>query len=79
MDLLNHDLAHEFPQYLDKLRQLKKTDTHFAKLFAEYDEDDHAIKKYELGGAVISDDALEVLKKNRLHTKDQIHQILLKA
>ena len=79
MDLLNHDLAHEFPQYLDKMQKLKKTDPHFAKLFTEYDEDDHAIKKYELGAAVISDDALEVLKKQRLHIKDQIYQILLKA
>ncbi|MEO6018060.1 MAG: DUF465 domain-containing protein [Polaromonas sp.] len=79
MDLLNHDIAHEFPQYLDKMHELKKADSHFAKLFAEYDEDDHAIKKYELGAAVISDEALEVLKKQRLHIKDQIYQILLKA
>ena len=79
MDLLNHDLAHEFPEYGDKMRGLKQTDTHFAKLFAEYDEDDHAIKKFELGAAVISDDALEALKKKRLNTKDQIYQILLKA
>lgn len=79
MDLLNHDLAHEFPQYLNKMQQLKKTDTHFTKLFAEYDEADHAIKKYELGAAVISDDRLEALKKQRLHIKDQIYQILLKV
>ena len=79
MDLLNHDLAHEFPQHLDKMHQLKQADPHFAKLFAEYDADDHAIKKYELGAAVISDEALEVLKKQRLNIKDQIYQILLKA
>lgn len=78
MDLLKHDLAHEFPQYLDKMRELKTSDGHFAKLFAEYDEDDHAIKKYELGADVISDDALEVLKKKRLQTKDEIYQRLLR-
>lgn len=77
MDLLKHDLAHEFPQYLEKMRTLKTSDGHFAKLFAEYDEDNHAIAKYELGGAVISDDALEVLKKKRLMTKDEIYQRLL--
>lgn len=76
MDLLNHDLAHEFPQHLEKMRELKTTDVHFAKLFTEYDEDNHAIAKFELGGAVISDEALENLKKKRLKTKDEIYQIL---
>ena len=77
MDLLNHDIAHEFPEYLEKIRDLKMTDAHFAKLFNEYDEDNHAIKKYELGGAVISDEALEIMKKKRLNLKDQIYQRLL--
>ncbi len=77
MDLLNHDLAHEFPEHLEKIRELKLSDAHFAKLFNEYDEDNHAIKNYELGGAVISEEALEVMKKERLSTKDQIYQRLL--
>ncbi len=79
MDLLKHDLAHEFPQYLEKMRALKAADPHFARLFAEYDEDDHAVKKYELGAAVISDLALEELKKKRLKTKDEIFQRLKTA
>jgi uncharacterized protein YdcH (DUF465 family) len=78
MDLLNHDLAHEFPEHIEKMRELKMSDAHFAKLFNEYDEDNHAIAKYELGAEVISDDALEVLKKKRLATKDAIYQILLR-
>jgi uncharacterized protein YdcH (DUF465 family) len=78
MDLLNHDLAHEFPLHLQKMRDLKASDPHFAKLFAEYDEDNHAVAKYELGAAVISDEALEVLKKNRLRIKDEIYQRLLR-
>jgi uncharacterized protein len=79
MDLLNHDIAHEFPEHLEKMRVLKSTDAHFAKLFDEFDEDNHAIKKYELGGAVISEAGLEALKKKRLYLKDQIYQLLLKA
>ena len=77
MDLLNHDIAHEFPEYSEKMRDLKMTDAHFAKLFNEYDEDNHDIKKYELGGAVISDEALEIMKKKRLILKDQIYQRLV--
>lgn len=77
MDLLKHDLVHEFPEHLDKMRELKATDAHFAKLFAEYDEDDHTVKKYELGAEVVSDDALEALKKKRLKIKDEIYKKLL--
>ncbi|MFM9901702.1 MAG: YdcH family protein [Polaromonas sp.] len=76
MELLNHDLAHEFPEHLEKMRELKMSDAHFAKLFSEYDEDNHAIAKYELGGAVITDEALEMLKKKRLKTKDEIYHML---
>ena len=76
MDLLNHDLAHEFPQHLEKMRELKTSDANFAKLFTEYDDDNHAIAKFELGGAVISSEALEELKKKRLKTKDEIYKIL---
>lgn len=79
MDLLNHDLAHEFPEHLEKIRELKGSDAHFAKLFTKYDEGDDAIKKYELGAEVISDDALENLKKERLMVKDEIYQILAKS
>lgn len=77
MDLLNHDLAHEFPEHLEKMRALKVKDPHFARLFTAYDEDNHAIARYELGAAVISDDALEDLKKKRLKTKDEIYQRLM--
>ena len=76
MDLLNHDLAHEFPEHVEKMRELKMSDAHFAKLFNEYDDDNHAIAKYELGGAVISDDALESMKKKCLKTKDEIYRLL---
>ena len=76
MDLLNHDLMHEFPEYVEKIRDLKLTDAHFAKLFNAYDEDNHAIAKYETGGAVISDGALEAMKKNRLIVKDEIYKLL---
>ena len=79
MDLLNHDLAHEFPEHLEKLHTLKTSDAHFAKLFEAYDEANHAIKKYELGGAVISDEALELMKKQRLSTKDEIYRQLMSS
>ena len=79
MDLLNHDLAHEFPEHMEKMRELKATDAHFAKLFTEYDEGNYDVKKYELGAAAISDEGLEELKKKRLVLKDEIYKILQRA
>lgn len=76
MDLLNHDIAHEFPEHLDKMRELKTSNKHFANLFSQYDEDNHAIARYEQGDGAISDQALEDLKKKRLKTKDDIFQML---
>ncbi len=76
MDLLNHDLAHEFPEYLPKMRSLKTSDPYFSSLFTQYDTDNHSIRNYEQGLGVISDEALEDLKKRRLKVKDEIYQIL---
>ncbi len=76
MELMNHDLAHEFPQYLEKMDGLKSSDAHFAALVARYDADNHTITQYEQGHEALADDALEVLKKKRLETKDEIYQIL---
>ncbi len=76
MELLNHDLAHEFPQYLEKMKQLKASDAHFSSLCEHYDADNHTITQYEQGKTPIADDALEVLKKKRLERKDEIYQIL---
>jgi uncharacterized protein len=76
MDLLNHDIAHEFPEHLEKMRALKTSNKHFASLFSQYDEANHAIARYELGDGAISDEGLEELKKRRLKTKDEIYEML---
>ena len=79
MDLLNHDLAHEFAQHLEKMKRLKASDAHFASLASRYDAHNHTITQYEQGKESIADDALEVLKKKRLEAKDEIYQILKSA
>ncbi len=76
MDLLNHDIAHEFPEHLDKMRALKTSSKHFSSLFTQYDEDNHAIARLEHGDGAISDARLEELKKRRLKTKDEIYGML---
>ena len=79
MELMNHDLAHEFPEYLGKMNSLKASDAHFSTLFEHYDAHNHTITLYEQGKAAVGDDELEVLKKKRLDIKDEIYQILKTA
>lgn len=76
MELLNHDLAHEFPQYLEKIKHLKASDAHFSTLCEHYDTGNHTITQYEQGKTAMAEDALEVLKKKRLELKDEIYQML---
>jgi hypothetical protein len=79
MDLLKHDIASEFPALKDKIHTLKTTQHHFAKLYTEYDELNHQIALVETGGAVMTDEGLEILKKKRLKLKDEIVFMLNKA
>lgn len=71
-----HDLIHELPEYRERIHDLKLSDAHFAKLFNEYDELDHEIRRCETGVEVHADEFVENLKKQRLALKDQLFQIL---
>jgi uncharacterized protein YdcH (DUF465 family) len=78
MNLLNHDIATEFPQFKDKIQNLKASNAHFAKLFESYDTVNHGIAKIEMGAdAGITDEALEIEKKKRLKFKDEIVHMLM--
>ena len=77
MELLNHDLAHEYPHLVGKMRSLKLSSSRFLHLFNEYDEVNNGITKIEQDGLVISDEAFEVMKKKRLKVKDELVQMLL--
>ena len=74
----HHDLAHELPEFKDKIHELKVSDRHFAKLFDEYDELDHQIRRCEAEIEVHADDYVEGLKKKRLALKDELFGILKK-
>ena len=76
MDLLKHDILHEFPQLKDKIHALRSGNAHFSKLFDQYDVLNRSIAKFEGGVGAISDEALEIEKKKRLKLKDEITQML---
>ena len=79
MSLEKHDLAHEFPQYKEKIHDLKINDRHFAKLFDEYHTVDHEVHRIEVGAENSSDFYLEERKKVRLNLKDQLLLMMKKS
>lgn len=74
-----HDLHHEFPEFEQEIRQLKMSDGHFARLFKEYHELDHEVRRIEEGVETTSDEYLETKKIARLHRKDELFSMLKKV
>lgn len=76
--ITKHYLTQEFPEYETKISHLKTEDEHFKKLFHQFDELDHEIYRIESDAEPASDDALNDLRKKRVHLKDEIYQFLMK-
>ncbi len=68
----NHDLLHEFPEYRNKIHDLKMNDPHFKNLFDEYDVLEHEIRKLNSGVELGSDDLIHTKKAKLLHLKDAL-------
>ncbi len=69
-----------FPEYRDLITELKHHDAHFQRLFDEHNALDEEITRMESDPvAGHRHDDIEDKKKQKLHLKDQLYQILLKA
>lgn len=68
-----------FPEYRDKIAQLKTSDHHFMRLFDQHNALDQKIKNMEAHIESGTPAEIEVLKKEKLQLKDQIYVILKKA
>ena len=76
MSIEKHDLLHEFPDHHHTIRHLKMNDNHFARLFEQYNDLDHEVRKIEEGVENTSDDYLDTRKKQRVLLKDQLYTII---
>lgn len=72
----HHDLAHEFPEYKERIHELKMKDHHFASLFDEYEKLDKEIYRIEEQIETPSDEYTEELKQKRVQLKDQLFNML---
>lgn len=79
MTIEHHALINEFPQFRERIHDLKIGDSHFARLFEEYHDIDKQIVRVEQGIEARSDAALEELKKRRVLLKDQLYRMLQAA
>ncbi|MCS4532985.1 YdcH family protein [Neisseria montereyensis] len=68
-----------FPEYRDLISKLKQEDTHFARLFEEHNQLDDKITGLTNSPVTEGLEEIEELKKQKLHLKDQLYDILVKA
>ena len=76
MTVLQHDLAHEFPEFRDKIHHMKMDNKHFAKLFDEYHMVNSEVIRLEAENIPVTDETFESLKKLRLSLKDNLYKML---
>jgi uncharacterized protein YdcH (DUF465 family) len=67
-----HTLHDEFPDDLDKIHALKMSNREFAQVLEKYDEINDQIHRAETRIEPISEQAEEILRKQRLVLKDKI-------
>lgn len=78
MGIKQHDLIHEFPEYKERIHELKMNDSHFHNLFNQYDDLTTKVEALENQDVPVTDEHIEGLKKERLAIKDKIYQMLTK-
>jgi uncharacterized protein len=76
MQILPHDLDHEFPEFSGVMHQLRERDAKLGNLFQQYDKVNGAIVDIEENDKPFQDVEFEEMKKKRLRIKDEIYQIL---
>lgn len=72
----HHGLLHEFPDYRERIHELKMSDAHFQHLMEQYDEVNKEVERLEQQGGPVTDETLEDLKKQRLQLKDDLYHRL---
>lgn len=74
-----HELAADFPEYLDQLNTLKQSDAHFQKLAEQYHQVNRDVHRAETNIEPTTDEHLVEMRKRRMVLKDQIHNMLKSA
>ncbi len=68
-----------FPEFRDKITELKTSDHHFTRLFDQHNALDQKIRNMEASITPATHEEIETMKKEKLAIKDQLYAILKKA
>ena len=79
MSIEHHDLVHELPALRDEIHTLKTENAHFRKLFDDYHELTREIEKMEAEVTPTPTVVEEAAKFRRVHLKDELYAMLMKA
>ncbi|MGX0902715.1 uncharacterized protein YdcH (DUF465 family) [Roseovarius sp. MBR-79] len=71
-----HELHEEFPQFAEKISELKQTDSHFARIAEEYHEVNRQVHRAESLVEPMDDLAEMELRKTRARLKDELYHLL---
>jgi hypothetical protein len=71
-----HDLAHEFPEFRERIHTLKIENERFRELFDEYHLVDRQVHRADTDVQPLSDEHSEEFKKRRVQLKDQLYAML---
>jgi len=72
MSHVPHELAEEFPEKIEEMRELRANDAHFLRISDKYHELNRTIHRGETDVEPMDDFHLEDLKKQRLALLDEI-------
>lgn len=76
MGITSHELQKEFPEYKDRIEELRANDMKFSEKLTRYTELDQEIEGLEKRDGPISDDKMHRLKTWRAQLKDELYQTL---
>jgi len=71
-----HELHEEFPEFADKMTELKTSDAHFTKMADDYHEVNRAVHRAETDVEPTDDLHMAELRRQRAALKDEIYRYL---
>ena len=68
-----------FPEYRERIQQLREENPHFAQMFEQHCELDQSIRQLELDPLNHLHEDIEALKRKKLKLKDEMYRLLKDA
>ena len=74
-----HELAADFPEFAERIHELKAANPHFARLMAEYHQINRQVHRAETLVEPMSEEAEVSLRKKRASLKDELYRMMRPA